>query len=237
MNILIVDDEAPARERLQGLLSELSTAYTMQQAEHGIDALEKIIQTKPDIVLLDIRMPLMDGLEVARHLAKLEASPAVIFVTAYQDYALDAFDAHAVDYLLKPVRKERLQYALQRAQAANIGRINVLAQYRTHLSTVNHSGLHLVPVAKIHYFKADQKYVLAVWQDGEMLLTDSLKSLEQEFSHLLRIHRNTLVAKQYINGLEHDEHSNLIVTLKHLKEKLAVSRRYASTTREAIKNL
>ena len=119
MKILIVDDEMPARERLVSLLSELDNHFSISEAEHGIDALSMVSKESPEIVLLDIRMPVMDGLEVAHHLTGLESPPAIIFTTAYKDYALDAFDAHAIDYLMKPIRKERLQHAIGRARALN----------------------------------------------------------------------------------------------------------------------
>jgi len=244
MKILIVDDETLARERLVSLVSELNADCSISEAENGVAALKIINKESPELILLDIRMPVMDGLEVAHHLAGLETPPAIIFTTAYQDYALDAFDAHAVDYLMKPVRKERLQQAIDRAKALSRVNINELRDHhdsnssRTHLSTTIQGNLQIIPIEKIYYLKADQKYVTAVWSDGELLLDDSLKSLEQEFSsQFIRIHRNTLVALEYILGLEKDEAGNPTIKLQGMETPLPVSRRHASHVRKVLKHL
>ena len=244
MKILIVDDEKLARERLVSLLFELDNHFSISQAEHGVDALSLISNESPELVLLDIRMPIMDGLEVAHHLAGLESPPAIIFTTAYQDYALDAFDAHAIDYLMKPIRKERLQQALGRARALN--RINVSelrekddSKYsRSHLSATVQGNLQIIPVEQIHYLKADQKYVAAVWPGGELLIDDSLKSLEKEFaSRFIRIHRNALVSLKHIKELDKDEDGNPCIKLQGIELPLPVSRRHASNVRKVIKQL
>lgn len=244
MKILIVDDEMLARERLVRLLSELNFDFSITEAENGIVALELIDQTSPELVLLDIRMPVMDGLEVAHHLADLPIPPAVIFTTAYQDYALDAFDTHAVDYLMKPIRKERLQLAIQRAKTLNKININELrhqhdtSHHRSHLSTTAQGNLQIIPIEKIYYLKADQKYVTAVWSGGELLLDDSLKSLEQEFAaQFIRIHRNTLVALQFILGMEKDTTGDPCIKLQGIDTRLPVSRRHASHVRKMLKHL
>ncbi len=189
-------------------------------------------------------MPVMDGLEVAHHLAGLETPPAIIFTTAYQGYARDAFDAQAVDYLMKPIRKERLQQAMDRAKALSKVNINELRDHhdsnssRTHLSTTVQGNLQIIPIEKIYYLKADQKYVTAVWPEGELLIDDSLKSLEQEFSsQFIRIHRNTLVALEYILGLEKDEAGNPVIKLQGIETQLPVSRRHASHVRKVLKHL
>ena len=244
MKILIVDDEILARERLVSLLSELDNNFLISEAEHGVDALNLISKDSPELVLLDIRMPVMDGLEVAHHLTGLESPPAIIFTTAYQDYALDAFDAHAVDYLMKPIRKKRLQQAIGKARALSRINVNELrdnddSKYsRSHLSATVQGNLQIVPVEKIHYLKADQKYVTAVWPEGEFLIDDSLKSLGQEFaSRFIRIHRNTLVSLRHIQGLDKDEDGNPCIKLQGIESPLPVSRRHASKVRKAIKRL
>jgi len=244
MKILIVDDEILARERLVSLLSELDNNFLISEAEHGVDALNLISKDSPELVLLDIRMPVMDGLEVAHHLAGLESPPAIIFTTAYQDYALDAFDAHAVDYLMKPIRKKRLQQAIGKARALSRINVNELrdnddSKYsRSHLSATVQGNLQIVPVEKIHYLKADQKYVTAVWPEGEFLIDDSLKSLGQEFaSRFIRIHRNTLVSLRHIQGLDKDEDGNPCIKLQGIESPLPVSRRHATNVRKAIKRL
>jgi two-component system response regulator AlgR len=244
MKILIVDDEKLARERLASLLSELDKTFSLSEAVHGVDALRLISEESPELVLLDIRMPVMDGLEVAHHLAGLESPPAIIFTTAYQDYALDAFDAHAVDYLMKPIRKERLRQAIGRARALSKLNVSDLRDNndsnnsRSHLSTTVKGNLQLVPVEKIYYLKADQKYVTAVWLEGELLIDDSLKSLEQEFAtQFIRIHRNALVALRYIQRLDKDEEANLCIKLQGIESRLTISRRHASSVRKALKRL
>ncbi len=244
MKILIVDDEMLARERLVSLLSELNADFSISEAENGVAALKLINKESPELILLDIRMPVMDGLEVAHHVAGLEAPPAIVFTTAYQDYALDAFDAHAVDYLMKPIRKERLHQAIDRARALSRNNINELRDNhdsnnsRSHLSTTIHGNLQIIPIEKIYYLKADQKYVTAVWSEGELLLDDSLKSLEQEFSsHFMRIHRNTLVALEHILGLEKDEEGSPVIRLQGIETRLPVSRRHASHVRKVLKHL
>jgi two-component system response regulator AlgR len=244
MKILIVDDEMLARERLVSLVSELNADCSISEAENGVAALKIINKESPELILLDIRMPVMDGLEVAHHLAGLETPPAIIFTTAYQGYALDAFDAQAVDYLMKPIRKERLQQAMDRAKALSKVNINELRDHhdsnssRTHLSTTVQGNLQIIPIEKIYYLKADQKYVTAVWPEGELLIDDSLKSLEQEFSsQFIRIHRNTLVALEYILGLEKDKEGSPVIKLQGIETRLPVSRRHASHVRKVLKHL
>lgn len=243
MKILIVDDEALARGRLVSLIAELNSDDVISEAEHGLAALEIVRHESPDVVLLDIRMPLMDGLEVAHHLSGLETPPAVIFTTAYQDHALEAFDTSAVDYLLKPVRKERLYQALQRAKVLQRARIAELraqdniARPRTHLSAVVAGNIQLVPVNNIRYLKAEQKYVIAAWPGGELLLDESLKSLEQEFHvEFIRIHRNALIALQYIEALKKDNEDNVTIRLRGMPIELQVSRRHISLVRKILKS-
>ncbi len=244
MKILIVDDEALARERLIDLITELDTGSVIIEASHGLIALDMVQHESPEVVLLDIRMPLMDGLEVAHHLAGLESPPAVIFTTAYQDHALEAFDTHAVDYLLKPIRKDRLQQALERAQMINRANITELREQdqlstaRTHLSAIVQGNLRLVAVDDIRYLKAEQKYVIAAWPDGELLLDEPLKSLESEFQALfIRIHRNALVALQHIESLEKKTEGNISIRLRGMVNALQVSRRHVSTVRQTIKKM
>lgn len=244
LKILIVDDEPLARNRLSSLIGELPGEHRIIEAGHGLAALEKIAQDPPDIVLLDIRMPVMDGLEMAHHLTGMERPPAVIFTTAYQDHALEAFDTQAVDYLLKPIRKERLQQALkragilQRARVTELRRLDQPSQPRAHLSATMHGKLKLVPVNDIRYLKAEQKYVIAGWPDGELLLDESLVTLEEEFQQrFIRIHRNALIAMEYVDTLTKDKEGELIVTLRDVNATLQVSRRNAAQLKKALKKL
>lgn len=242
MKILIVDDEQLARERLKDLLVELDNAHQLHEAANGVDALKLIEDFAPEIVLLDIRMPLMDGLETASHLSKITASPAIIFTTAYQDHALQAFDTNAVDYLLKPIRTKRLQEALRRAEVFNRGRIDMLRkqiadnQSRSHLSATHQGKIELIPVTDIRYLKASQKYVSIGRPGRETLVDDSLKSLEVEFRDtFLRIHRNALVALQYVESLEKNKDGSYSLSLQDIAERLLVSRRHLSEVRSALK--
>jgi len=243
MKILIVDDEKLARERLIGLINELAADHEISEAEHGLAALDKISNEHPDVVLLDIRMPVMDGLEVAHHLTSLEFAPAVIFTTAYQDHALQAFETQAVDYLLKPIRKIRLDQALQRARILQRGHIAELRktdktlQSRGHLSATINGQLKLVSVKDIRYFKADQKYVIAGWSSGELLLDESLIALEEEFKdRFVRIHRNALIAREYIDTLRKNNDGTSVVTLVGVPVSLQVSRRNLGQLRSVLKS-
>lgn len=243
MKILIVDDEHLARERLSSLIYELDAKHIITEADHGLTALEKISTGHPDIVLLDIRMPVMDGLEVADHLTTMKHAPAVIFTTAYQDHALQAFEAQAVDYLLKPIRKNRLEQALnrasilQRSHITEIRKSDASLQARTHLSAAIHGQLKLVPVREIRYLKAEQKYVVAGWPGGELLLDESLTVLEEEFGdRFLRIHRNALVAREYIESLSKNNDGTSMVSLAGVPALLQVSRRNLGSFRERIKS-
>jgi len=243
MKILIVDDEKLARERLISLINELTADHEISEAEHGLTALDKISTEKPDVVLLDIRMPVMDGLEVAHHLTSLEFAPAVIFTTAYQDHALQAFETQAVDYLLKPIRKSRLEQALQRARIlqrahiAEIRKTDKTLQSRSHLSATINGQLKLVAVKEVRYFKAEQKYVIAGWPGGELLLDESLITLEEEFKgRFVRIHRNAMVAREYIDTLRKTNNGPSIVTLAGVPVSLQVSRRSLSNLRGILKS-
>ena len=221
MKVLIVDDEPLARSRLARLLEQLGGCEVVAEADNGEQAIAACNQHEPDVVLMDIRMPVMDGLQAARHLAAGEQPPAVIFCTAYNDYALDAFDANAVDYLLKPVNREKLAQALAKAQKLNRVQLSAMiensakneaqanASQRQHISAKTGRGIELIPVEHVRYFLADQKYVTVYYLDEidgaikEVLIDDSLKELEKELAaSFVRIHRNALVAIQHIQGLE-----------------------------------
>lgn len=244
MNILIVDDEVLARTRLRQLLDELEGCTVCAEAANGEQALVAVNSRQPDLLLLDIRMPGMDGLEVARHLQLMEQPPAIIFTTAYNDHALQAFEAHAVDYLLKPVRRERLAEALAHArrltkvQAAVLEVTSPVPVMRKRICANVRGSLQLIPVADIRYFLADQKYVTVCSADDKVLIEDSLKSLEEEFGdQFVRIHRNALVARRYLAGLERDAEGRLRVLLQDVQETLEVSRRHLAMLRKLVRNL
>lgn len=244
MKILIADDERLARLRLKSLLDELPLAIqVVAEAENGAMALQQWQQTLADIVLLDIRMPEMDGLSVARVLAGMPAPPAVIFTTAYDEFALEAFEANAVDYLLKPIRKDRLHSALLKAEVFSRAKWEGIHQLlpdtplRSHLCVQVQGSLHLVPVKDILFFQADQKYVTVKTADKEYLLDEPLKALEDEFAGLfIRIHRNALVSLLHIENLHKQLDGQLLIKCHGIKEQLAVSRRLAAKVRNCFKD-
>lgn len=243
MKILIVDDEQPARDRLNRMIESLPNCEVVAQASNGKEALAMATSTEPDIVLMDIRMPGMDGIQAARHLSELTQPPAVIFTTAYADHALEAFETHAVDYLLKPVKKERLQAAIEAATKPNKAQALQTNQHlgdiepRQHICARVRGSLVLVPIDDIYFFNADQKYVTVCHTGGEVLIEDALKALEVEFGdRFYRIHRNALISLARVNGLkaENDGHQ---VSFHGIDSTLEVSRRHLSGVRKIIKNM
>lgn len=237
LKVLIVDDEPPARERLRSLLGEIPEALVVGEAVSGAQALALTHDVAPDVVLLDVRMPGMDGLEAARHLNVLEEPPAVIFTTAYDQYAVEAFEAHAVGYLLKPVRKEQLAAALIRAGRLTRAQLQTLAAAgearRTHIAARSREGLKLIPIEEVRYFLADRKYTTVSHLNGEDLIEDSLRLLESEFGALfVRIHRNALVAVKHLERIERDADGQYFVRLRGSAAPLAVSRRMAGELKD-----
>jgi len=206
--ILIVDDEPPARERLERLVGELDGWRVAATCASGAEAIEQAAQLKPSVVLLDIRMPGMSGIETARHLSDLDAPPAVIFTTAYDQYAIDAFEARAVGYLLKPVRRERLESALSYASRVSAALLDGLphdggAPPRRHVTARVRDELRLIPLKEILYFRAEQKYVTVRHLRGEDVIDEPLKRLEDELAdEFVRIHRSLLVSLSHVAALE-----------------------------------
>jgi two-component system response regulator AlgR len=242
MRILLVDDEAPARERLKRLIDELGGHQIVGEAADGAGALRQSAALAPDVVLLDVHMPGMNGIEVAYHLATLERAPAVVFATAYEEFAVDAFDARAVGYLLKPVRAERLASALGRARPLDHAALGALArasggEARRNVCARVRGELRLIPVEEILYFRADLKYVTVRHQHGEVLIEESLKALEDEFgARFVRVHRNALVAVAAIEALERDAEGHARVRLRGVAETLEVSRREVATVKDRLRD-
>jgi two-component system response regulator AlgR len=248
MKFLIVDDEKPARDRLNRMIENLPNYQVVGQASNAQEALAMAASSEPDIVLMDIRMPGMDGIQAARHLSEMIQPPAVIFTTAYADHALEAFETHAVDYLLKPVKKEQLQAAIEAATKPNKAQVlQTLAlqanqpqgdiEPRQHICARVRGSLVLVPIDDIYYFNADHKYVTVCHTGGEVLIEDALKALEIEFGdRFYRIHRNALISLSRVNGLKarNDGHH---VTFQGIHNTLEVSRRHLSGVRKIIKKL
>jgi two-component system response regulator AlgR len=237
LKVLIVDDEPPARERLRSLLAEIADVEVIGEAVNGTEALAHTHELSPDVVLLDVRMPGMDGIEAARHLNVLEEPPAVIFTTAYDQYAVEAFEAHAVGYLLKPVRKEQLAASLVRAGRLTRAQLQRLAAgsaaRRTHIAARRREGLRLIPIEEVQYFLADQKYTTVRHVGGEDLIEDSLRLLEREFGvAFVRIHRNALVGVKYLERIERNVDGQYLVRLRGCEAPLQVSRRMAGELRE-----
>ena len=244
MKVLVVDDEAPARARLRAMLEEIGGYEVCGEAANGRETLEQCEKYQPDVLLLDIRMPGIDGLEAAQHLQSLQQPPAIIFTTAYNDYALQAFETHAVDYLLKPVRLERLRDALlharrlTRVQVVSVREGDDQSETRQRICANVRGSLQLIPVAEIRYFLADQKYVVVGTGESQLLIEETLKSLEQEFAdQFVRIHRNALVAKHYIIGLGKDDGGHAQVSLAGVEQTLEVSRRHIADVRKLVKAL
>ncbi len=240
VTVLIVDDEPPARSRLAGLIEAMPGFEVSGEAGDGQAALAAVAAGEPDIVLMDIRMPGMDGIEAARHLAALPAPPAVIFTTAYDAYALEAFETQAIGYLLKPVRRQRLADALEHAVRPTRAQLGALAAARPtprrHIPVRRGETLHLLPVETIRYFEAAQKYVTVHHEHGEDLIDDPLKSLEAEYPEaFVRAHRSLLVSIRHIAALDRDATGRLQIRLRGTGEQLSISRRHAAEIKRKLK--
>jgi len=240
-DVLVVDDEPPARDRLKRLVDDLPGWGVVGACDTGEKALELVEKLRPDVVLLDIRMPGMSGVEVARHMASWPSPPAIVFVTAYDEYAIEAFDAQAVGYLLKPVRKEKLERALQQAGrlgAAQIGEVasaDTGAARRDHIAVRSRDELRLIPLKDVRFFRADQKYVTVYHTEGESLIDESLKLLAEELeADFVRINRGILVAVKAIEALERDAAGKHLVRLRETRDTLPVSRRRLAALKRAM---
>ena len=252
MRVFIIDDEAPARERLRTLLQDIVKDFPHElvgEADNPQGALDDIASIKPDVALLDVQMPGMTGIELASHICKLPQPPAIVFVTAHDQYALKAFDVDAVDYLLKPVRAARLVEALQRVNRKQVRESTdtALPVMRQHFSVMERGRLLLVPVKEVIYLKAELKYVTLHTQEKNYLIEDSLVSIEEEWpSVFVRVHRNALVARNAIIGVERgsqaleqdgDERAqdSWEVILRDTKARMPISRRQWSTIKALIR--
>lgn len=237
MKILIVDDEDLARQRLRRLLERVRPEAEVLEAGDGTAALAAVASAQPDVLLLDIRMPGIDGVGVARALLDTDAAPALVFCTAYDEYALDALKHQAIAYLLKPVRERDLEAALRaavRVNRAQLSALGVSADARDTIVSAGHRGVESLPVAAIRCFLAEDKYVRACAPDTELLLSDALRDLEREFDHrFLRVHRNALVARAHVRRLQRDD-EGWFVELDACAEKPRVSRRHLAAVKAAV---
>jgi len=243
IRIFIADDESPARDRLKELLGDIAAELQTRvvgEAANGLEAIERVPSSGAEVLLLDIQMPGMGGLEVARHLATLEHSPAVVFVTAHDRHAVEAFDLNALDYLMKPVRAERLAAAIRKASVPEKARLaNAANAPREYLSVAERHRIALVPVRDIVFLRAEQKYVTVRTREREHLLEESLVALERELAErFVRIHRNCLVARAAIRGFERSgedaDEPRWQIVLDGIAERLPVSRRQWPTLRSLL---
>lgn len=239
--LLIVDDEPLARQRLRDLVGDIGGYTVVGEAANGLEAMAVLQNQQVDIALVDIRMPVMDGIELAQHIRQLPRPPNLIFTTAYDHYALQAFDLNAIDYLLKPIRAERLSAALTKARPLNLKQsqgLQSLQETRQHLSIHERGRVLLIAVDEVLYFRAELKYVTVRTQSKSYLLEMSLNQLEQNYAdRFVRVHRNALVAKHAITGYEKQRiqqnaetekpgELSWVVLIKGIPETLVVSRRH-----------
>lgn len=247
MNILIVDDEALARSRLRTLLTDCADTLrsTVAEASNAAETMALLGPTGGrafDLVLLDIHMPGQDGLALAHTLQTLPQPPAVVFVTAHADHAVSAFELDAVDYLTKPVRRERLQQALakvQRGSRAPLPTSAPSAQDGDTLLIQDRGRTERLPLAEVLYFKAEQKYVTVRTATRSYIMDGALSDLETRFApRFMRIHRNALVARRALRALEKhydpEEGEGWAVRLQGSTELLMVSRRQVAAVREEL---
>lgn len=254
LKILVVDDEGPARRRMHDLLADLAGEVphvVVGEAPNGVEALALVGELGANLVFADMQMPRMSGIELAQHLARLEAPPAVVFVTAHDEYAVKAFEVNALDYLMKPVRAARLAAALRKAAGAllpasaeTLARIN--PESRRYLSISERGRLTLVPLADVIYLRAELKYITVRTEVREYLLEESLTRLEEEFAaQFVRVHRSVLVARDRIGGFEKaavaheadgDGGAQWQVVLRGVAERVPVSRRQWAAVKELVRN-
>ncbi len=246
MNILIVDDEPLARERLIRMIMMQGGRRIVGQAGDGQEAIRLAEAHQPDVVFMDVRMPGMDGLAAAHHLAELDPPPAVVFCTAYGDYAVEAFSSQATGYLLKPVKQADLELALNQSRRINKAQLAELQQHpsmaangRSHIAAKSRRGVDLIALSEVRLFQADHKYVTAYCGDGEeALLDETLKDLERELEgRFVRVHRNALVSIGHIEGLIKDSDGQNFIRLNGLDITPQVSRRHATIVRKLIEHL
>ncbi|MFB2538454.1 MULTISPECIES: LytR/AlgR family response regulator transcription factor [unclassified Acinetobacter] len=251
MRVIICDDEHLARERLLRLLNHLGH-QVVAQASTGRQALLLVAEFQPDVIILDIRMPELDGMSCAEELSKMPTPPAIIFCTAYDEYAISAFRTQAISYLLKPVSVDDLAGAMQKATKLNQAQLHVLPKNeseqavaepqeqnltRQHITARHHRGVELIAIDDIYYLLADQKYVLLRHKKGQVLIDETLKDLEQEFADkFFRVHRNALINKNYIEALDLID-GNYHVRIKETGDHILISRRHLPQVRAMLHQL
>lgn len=242
MKLLIVDDEPLAVKRLSGLVAKLDNYQVVGSAGNGEEAIEQVKKLQPQVVLLDIEMPGMDGIKTAAEMQTMDCPPAIIFTTAYDQHALDAFQSGGQAYLLKPVDKKELQQTLERVSRLTQAQLQnnpiTEPEGRDSMSISMGGNIKKIPLENIYYFKAEQKYVVIRHTEGEALTEEPLKALEQEFAqNFIRIHRSSLVAKDKISEMRRKKLRFYSVYLKELDQEMEVSRRHVAAVRKMLKSL
>lgn len=232
MKIILVDDEPLARARLRRMIENFPDYVIVGEADNGLDAIELCGKAQLDLVFMDIKMPVMDGLAAAKRINQLKMPPDIVFCTAYDDYALDAFDVDALGYLLKPVKQDKLSATLNKIQRMKIQKEQKTNEY--YLSAKTHRGIERIALEDCRYFLADSKYVTVFHTGGELIVDETLKQLEERFaSQLLRIHRNALVSKNHVKALE-KQGDRFAVKLWDCDSQPLVSRRLLADVKSAL---
>lgn len=232
LRVLVVDDEEPAVRRLERLLNAAHDAECVGAVGSADQALEACRKLRPDLVLMDVEMPGMDGVQAARRLQGGPNPPSIVFVTAFERYAVEAFDLQAVDYLVKPVRAERLAQALERVGSAK----SPDSRQPATLSARIGERLLAIPVADIRLLQAEDKYTCVHYLGGEALIEDSLLSLEDRFGkRFLRVHRAALVSRSHLRALFRDDEGHERAEIDDCPIHPEVSRRNLAAVRQAIK--
>lgn len=240
MKVLVIDEDKQSVERLKNYLDTLELFQFVGSTHSGVEALDLCQKLRPDIVILDVRVNGMDGFELAKRLNEHKTPRSIIITSAHENNAYSAYKIHALDFLLKPISREKLehslnfvaQYTFAKRIATEPGFAKSEHLYRTHISTRSHQGIKLIPIDDIYYFKAEQKYVTAVHRGGQVLVEETIRDLENQLNGpFVRIHRNTLVSKVFIDHLYRDKEGVPYIVLKEGKAKLKISRRHYSVIR------
>lgn len=241
LKVLIVDDENLARSRMRTLLGDCHDPVTevVGEAANAVQAMELLQRLPVDLVLLDVHMPGVDGVTLAAQIRSLPQSPAVVFVTAHAEHAVQAFDLEAVDYLTKPVRVERLAQALQKVLRVQEPLAPSTSASDEWLVIQERGRSERVALAEVIYLKAELKYITVRTSEKEYIYDGALSDLEQRFGHLfVRVHRNALVARRAVRAIEKisdpTEGEGWSVRLEGVDDRLSVSRRQVAAVREAL---
>ncbi|WP_206770761.1 MULTISPECIES: LytR/AlgR family response regulator transcription factor [Pseudoalteromonas] len=233
INVLIVDDEPLARARVRRLLTMHPNYHVVGDADNGEQAVTLCKELQPDIVLLDINMPKLSGLEVAKALKLLAIPPAVVFLTAHSEHALEAFELAVDGYLVKPITEQALTKTL--LQLSKLNRTQVNRPVHSHITYQLAGAMRRVNIDDVVCCVAEQKYTRLIFVGGEAIIEHSLKQLESTYSQqLLRIHRNTLVNKLHIQSLHCSVSSGHHLIMRHYDEPLTISRRALKTVKQAM---